>query len=445
MASDALTDDQRELLMRWFDGELEADQAERARQLVDDRRVARDFVEALEQVRAATTAAVDQARPARAELSATETIVEHARQAPPAEALSLERLAPLLERYHDGEVTEPERRSVERLADRRDDVAEYLDGLRSLGEAARAAHEAAAGSTDPDALRSEIDPELAHADHPDDPPAYEPNRDRELLHRYVDGELSDRRRRLVETWLRDEGGEAARTVEALEQLGDAVRHADAHATDKADLGSIRAAVDRRIDGLASEEDGPDEGAEVVSLQTSRRDGGHTDGPREETAAEPTDRPSADRGTAGWFPDYRQGLIGAAAAALLAVAAGVAFGPDLFDDEQVVVKEKKTVVIVDSVQYSDGSSVVVDSPMQKVSASGDDNAGSEGAAGSEEDDSTVIWLLDNGKGTDGPGGESGGSSDDSAAPGFDETDDSRDAGHPEGSTPPDTGRPRGQPI
>jgi anti-sigma factor RsiW len=441
MATEALTDDQRSLLLRWFDGELDnRAEVDRVEQLVETSGRARAFVETLEELQSSTVAAFDAALPADDELPGAPQVVERAIDADPLEESPLDELAPLLERYHDDEITDPARAAVERLVDRRDDVAAYLQHLETLGDATRAARDAALEEVELDGLRDDIDRDVAYTDHPDDPPAYDPNRDEPLLHRFVDGELPESKRDLVETWLEDDP-DAARTVETLEDLGGAAEAAHQQATERVDFGSLRSDIDDRISELDSDADDhtDDESADVVSLDSSRSDGGRTgDSQTADETHNDSDRPQ----TTGWFSGYRQGLVGAAAAALLVAAAGVVFGTNLFENERVVVKEK-TVVIVDSVQYDKGSSVVVDSPMKKVSADNQtDSTASDDSSSdnSGEEQPTVIWLLDSDKQQNPDGAEE---TSPSGPP--NDSENSRDAGSPDDNASPDAGEHRGQPI
>jgi hypothetical protein len=442
MATEALTDDQRDLLLRWFDGELDSrEEVDRAEQLVETSDRARAFVDTLDHLQSSAVAAFDAARPAPDELPDPRQVAERAADADPLCELPFDELAPLLERYHDDEVTDPTRAAIERLVDRRDDAAAYLEQLETLGEATRAAQHAALEDAELDGLRGGIERDVAYADHPDDPPAYEPGRDEPLLHRFVDGELPESKRDLVETWLED-NPDAARTVETLEELSGAAEAAHCEATEQVDFESLRSDIDERISELST--GGDDQtgsgSADVVSIDSSRTDGGRTGDTGTDTQ---TREDSSEPRSTGWLSGYRQGLVGAAAAALLIAGVGVLFGTNLFENERVVVKEK-TVVIVDSVQYDKGSSVVVDSPMKKVSANnqtGSTAAGDSSSDDSEEEQPTVIWLLDSDKKQN----PDDGASDEPPSESPNDSQNSRDAGAPDGDSSPDDGEHRGQPI
>jgi len=451
MATDTLTDDQRELLQRWFDDELDAAEARRAEQLVESSNRARSYVESLDEVRTAARAAFETSTTSAADRLDPEVIVEAALRAPPAAELPLVELAGLLERYYDGEVTAAERRTVERLRERRDDVSDYLAHLEFLSEAVRRAQEVALEGLDAETVWAGVERDVAFETHPDDPPPFDPARDHELVHRYVDDELPPARRELVESWL-ERDDDAAATVEALEELHTATRTAREEAATDVDLDQVWSGVEARIEER-TDADGTDEGsADVVDFDEVADS--QTDGGRAGTDTEPETAGVGDTADAGgdveWLSDYRPALVGAAAAALVLVAVGALVGPNLFEQERVVVKEKKTVVIVDSVKYSEGSSVVVDSPMQRVGAqSGDEEAsdGDETADSEDEEKPTVIWLLDENKQSDDSGDADGAGDGPAESPDGDgaEKPDAGgpgDAGHP---TRPDADDHHGQPI
>lgn len=447
MATDTLTDDQRELLQRWFDDELDAAEARRAEQLVESSGRARAYVDSLEEVRTATRAVFETTASSAAEQLQTESLVETALEAPPAADLELADLAPLLERYYDGEVTAAERRTVDELRETREDVRNYLDHLDFLAEAVQSARQVAVDGVDLEAVWEGVERDVAFEAHPDDPPRFDPARDQQLLHRYVDGELPESKRALVEAWLEHEDGEAATTVAALEELSTATQTAYEEVGSEVDFDRVWSGVEERLDsGETSETDagGEADSADVVDfddIADSQTDGGLgvTDpGPDSSQAASAQGDDSVE-----WLSGYRQAMVGAAAAALVLVAVGALLGPNLFDNERVVVKEKKTVVIVDSVQYSKGSSVVVDSPMKRVSAGGSDDRDD---SGKKKDKPTVIWLLDENKNN----GKSDANGDDQApadAP-DDDASETPDAGGPDDAdspSEPDAQQPHGKPI
>ncbi|MFB6350910.1 MAG: hypothetical protein ABEN55_15810, partial [Bradymonadaceae bacterium] len=231
--------------------------------------------------------------------------------------------------------------------------------------------------------------------------------------------------------------------EALQELNTAARSAHDEVGADVAFEEVWSGVESRIDGDEETDGGHHESADVVDfddIPDSQTDGGD---PRASTAA--PDRAEDDN--VAWLTDYRQAIVGAAAAALIAVAVGALVGPDLFEKERVVVKEKKTVVIVDSVKYSDGSSVVVDSPMKRVSAGGGGGkTKDDGDQTNEKDEKpTVIWLLDDNKkgdGDDEAAGESPADSPDKDGSGMPDAGGTDDAGRPDS---PDAQQHHGQPI
>lgn len=426
MADEELTDRQRARLQRWFDGELDEPTRTEVEKFVETAPAAREYLERLREVRDATAAAHDSLLSSSAPLPPAEEIVAAARRAPDAEERPLEDLAPLIERYYDGETVDGETRDVEQLLEQREDAADYLAALRDIGDSVREAQRQARSGIDFDAFRDDLQQRL-EVDVPNV----------ELLHRYIDGEVSEEESDRAEQWL-DRDERAAEAVDALEQLGEATRMAEREVQSRSDLENFWSGVENRLDEL--EESTADPSGEVVSPDRTRS--------REQ--ARQTDDETPDTGDARTgtvvelFSEYRPHLAGAAAAAVLLVAIAALLRPGVFQTERVVVKEKKTVVIVDSVEQRSGSSVVVDGPMRRVSAQSDgeppeskseDSTGE--TSGGDSEKPTVIWLLD----SDGQSGAKPSDSPAQKAPDHgDASDKSRDAGGAD--TAPS---PSGQPI
>ncbi len=391
MTDASLTTRQRDLLQRWFDGELAEDRVPEAEALIEESQAAADYVASLESMQRITRGLADEVRGGPG-WSAEET-VSKALDAPPAADEPLRELAPLLERYHDGEVVEAEAALVRRLRRRRDDVADYLKGLEQLGDAVRGADEASRDGIDFDA---QVHAVLEAVDS--QPPTFDADEHAEWLHRYADDELDAERRQIVEGWVDEGHPEVTDALKTLDALGQTTRAA----FDQAGGHNIEL-WDAVADAIDDEEEESGGSAEVFRLD-----------------------------------DYRQGIAGAVAAALVLITVGALFGDRLFPWGERVV-EKKTVVIVDSVEHSEGSSVLIDSPMQEAGASesADDPKKATKKADDEasEDKPTVIWLLDSDENKD--DAESGGTED-----GSDQQDKDRapDAGADDADQPPS-----GQPI
>ena len=430
MTDDSLTYRQRELLQRWFDDEVDGPEAGRAEELLESSAAARGYVERLREVRSAAEIAFGEAHQSRGVELSAEEITRRAEAASPLVELPLEELAPLLERYHDAEVTPEEQAAVEGLLVERDDVVDYLENLDFLARAIQTADTQASRGVTTDGIWDGVQRSLSF-EHDESPPDYRPERDQALVHRYVDGELDEERRAQVEQWLDDPESEASRSVETIRRLGDAARAGFDRAGERADLDAIWEGVDQRLEAEA------DEGAEVVSFDEARRERTERDETSSEEGASKDTASTGGQSAEGggmveWLGQYGQALVGAAAATLIVVGAAALFDLQLFQQERVV--KEKTVVIVDSVQYESGSSVVVDSPMKQVGgAAAGENAEKKG------DKPTVIWLLNsNGEsqsdeekpGREAPSSDEGGSRDAGGQ---------EDAGDDAGTPPP------GQPI
>ena len=389
MTDASLTTKQRDLLQRWFDGELAEDRVPEAEALIEDSQAAAAYVASLESMQQITRGLADEARGGPG--WSVEETVSKAVDAPPAADEPLRELAPLLERYHDGEVVEAEAALVRRLRRRRDDVADYLKGLEHLGDAVRGADEASRDGIDFDA---QVQAVLEAVDS--QAPAFDRDEHAEWLHRYADGELDGERRQIVEKWVDEGHPEVTDALETLDALGQTTRAA----FDEAGGHNIEL-WDAVADAIDDDEEESGGSAEVFRLD-----------------------------------DYRQGIAGAVAAALVLITAGALFGDRLFPWGERVV-EKKTVVIVDSVEHSEGSSVLIDSPMQEAGASesaDDPKKATKKAGEASEDKPTVIWLLDSDENND--DAKSGGTED-----GSDQQDEppAPDAGA-EDADPPPSGQP-----
>ncbi|MFB6262813.1 MAG: hypothetical protein ABEL76_04170 [Bradymonadaceae bacterium] len=154
MSDETLTEDQRRLLERWYDGEAGTVARRRAESLLESNDEAEAFVEALEELGEAARAA-DEAAATTFETPAPESADEIV-GTDPLDEQPLEELAPLLERAIDGELTSAEAATVRQLRRAREDVADYLDTLETLGEAAQKGFDASAPADDLDDLADEV-------------------------------------------------------------------------------------------------------------------------------------------------------------------------------------------------------------------------------------------------------------------------------------------------
>ena len=349
----ALTLQQKELLERHYDGELSEFEAKKAEKLIASSVTARDFVESLEEIGTATRAAEEQAwstanAPEASSVAATAIDSDLT-------TASLDDLAPLLERFFDGETDDLESEFVASLIDSRDDVADYLttlDNLRGgiLGSAEAMPEVDFGGFWD--AVSEKIDEAAT---------SFDSEEHRVLLYRFHDGEVSDEEVAQVNGWVDANVPEVVSTLDALREVKLATTCGIETAQEGVDFSSIWAAVEDAMD-----EDLEAQGDNIVAFGKAKREN--------ETKKQPI------------LQRYQQSIYGAVAALFIG---GIIIG--LFNDQIFEPKViEKTVVIVDSVEYAPGSSVMINSPVQQASAIQQD--GVEPPA----EEPTVIWILDTGE-------------------------------------------------
>ena len=170
------------LLQRYYDSDELADvEVSQVQELLNGSSSARVFMAALEEltvaVQAAETHAWENATP-----PSSEAVLEHALQAASFADTPLSDLAPLLERFFDGEVVGEEMVTVQALIEERDDVADYLANLDGLRASVRAGNDELVDAVSFDgfwdSLESRLDVEDATFDE----------EQRVLLYRYHDDE-----------------------------------------------------------------------------------------------------------------------------------------------------------------------------------------------------------------------------------------------------------------
>ena len=346
----ALTKAQIELIERWFDGDVVGEQAREATALVASSAEARELHDALKEIRVATEVAESQAW-SKATPPSIDAVVGACESSENLADAPLSQLAPLLERFFDGETDDFEAELVAQLIDTRDDVADYLAGLDEVkGGVAASLQEL--GDRAPmanfwDSIASRLD---------DD--AFRPADHAMLVQRFHDGAVSDAERAQVESW---KSAQVTAGLDAFAEIHLATNAAMDHATEGVDFSRIWGAVEAVMDA-----DVEAQGDNIVSLGKARR--------------EQVEKRSG----------FSRSSLGAIAALVAAVLVGGIFSKQLFGPERVIVE--KTVVIVDSVEYAPGASIMIDSPVQQASAIS--NADSD----NEEEEPTVIWILDEGDGT-----------------------------------------------
>lgn len=409
MASQDLTREQCLLLQRHYDGDLSAAESVQAKQLLERSASARVFVRALEElshsVRAATEFAWEEAKGAQPSPS---VLTELAASAGDLTEAPLEELAPVLERFHDGEADEAEIAFVTALLEERDDAVDYVASLDEIGQSMRVVGEELAGDVDFDGFWDGIAAEIGAEPKPTSPEiVFDRDEHLVLLHRFVDGEVDAEEAALVEGWLEAGDEEVAGYLEALDEVQLGVNAAVETACERVDLHGIWTGVEA---GIAEGE----QDSKVVSLDDARGDQG---GGSESTSG------------VTWLSEYRQAIVGALAAAVVLAGLVGLFKDEIFGPQERVIVEKR-VVVVEKVEYSPDSFVRIDSSVEQASAETDG-----------EEDPTVIWLFDSGndQGADEASGE--------------QTEDAAPAGKPAdqgdaGSSDEDAGQkpaPHGQPI
>src|SRR5690554_5754223 len=136
MTQEKLTYTQALLLQRYVDHDLD----QRARADVEDALADHPswqvYVAALEELKLAVEMAAEAAWDNAPKVDAT-TLARLAQAAGDLSTSSLDDLAPMLERFHDGEVDEAEAAVIVGLMETRDDVADYLAELDAMGQGIR--------------------------------------------------------------------------------------------------------------------------------------------------------------------------------------------------------------------------------------------------------------------------------------------------------------------
>jgi hypothetical protein len=354
-----LTTIERSLLERYYDGELVDKEVAEAQALLNRSQEARVFMAALEELTLAVQVAEETAWQ-RADAPSGDSLVAAALEAASLAQAPISELAPLLERFYDGEVVPEEMATVSALLEEREDVADYLANLEGLGAGIKATTEDAVAGVSFDGFWDSIESRIGEEED-ESVSGFDPEEHRVLLYRYHDDEASAHERTQVEGWLAAGEPEVLETLAALDEVRLATVVSIETAQERADLSGLWHAVEEAIDDQIESQ-----GENVVSFERKKR--------KKQT----------------FFS--RQGAL-VAAAAIVLVTFSALLGEQLLGPKERVIVEK-TVVIVDSVEYQPGSSVMVNSPMQPVSA--EINA-DDGQAVDEEP--TVIWLLDTGDETE----------------------------------------------
>ncbi len=396
MAPQGLSKTEGLLLQRYYDAELSAAESVQAEQLLERSASARVFLRALEELTEAARVAGEVAwERVRTEVASPDVIVQLAEDADDLAQAPLEDLAPLLERFHDGEADYTEMAFVSALLDEREDAAEYLAELDHLQQGLRAAGEQLTAGVDFDGMWDRIEAQIGEeagdqagvqADGADgqDAPDFDRAEHLILLQRFFDDEVTAEEAATVEQWLAEGDEEVAAYLEVLSEIQLGACAAVETACERAPLRDIWTGVSEAID----EQDASSAG--VVSLEAERSRRGAGGASRREAGGQPP--PS---GSDSWFSEYRQAIVGALAAAVVLAGMVGLFKDAIFGPSERVVVEKR-VVVVEQVEYSPGSSVMIDSPMKQASMQND---GDDSDDSDDSDDPTVIWLFDSDEQTD----------------------------------------------
>lgn len=349
-----LTIEEREALQRFYDGEATDDQARLAETLLNESMAARVFMQALEEITYAIGEAEEHAWTS-SDAPAVQRVVDIATQAATLATRPLEELAPMLERFFDGEVVPEEMAAISAIIEQRDDVTDYLAALSEIRSSVRASHDSVAEEVSFDGFWQSVEQRIDAEDA-----TFDPDEHRVLLYRYHDEEVTADERARVETWLGADQADVASTLAALAELRLAATVAAEQAQERVDFANFWHGVEDELDQAVEAQ-----GENVVSLGRERRE------------------------RKGFLSDSRQGFFVAVAAMLCVAFVAGLFKQELFGSGERVIVEK-TVVIVDSVEYQPGSSVMVKSPMQPVSMTSMESAESDDADTAEP---TVIWLIE----------------------------------------------------
>ncbi len=352
MTIQSLTYKEQNLLQRHFDGELRGDDVTMARELLAERLAARVFLTSLEELTLAVRESETQVWESASVLSSAE-IVEIAANSSSLSERSLSEIAPLLERFFDGEADAVEAIFVVALIDERADVAAYLEQLDELRSGLRDIGAELGGNADFGDFWSGIDARLDEISEKPASDVYQAEEHAVLLYRFHDQQVDDAERGRVDGWLSANNQEVSQTIAALNELHVAVNASVELAQERVDLSAIWSGVEAKLDALEQKEVAASAETNVVSLSQAR------------VARQNFARPAM-----------------AFAAAVTLLLLGGLMAERLLGSGTVIIKER-TVVIIDSVEHGPGVRVDINSPIKQAGFEGED----------DEDFPTVIWLLD----------------------------------------------------
>ncbi|RDV36188.1 hypothetical protein DV096_20315 [Bradymonadaceae bacterium TMQ3] len=337
MTQENLTYEQALRLQRYVDRELPDEERAAIDEVLAMRPGWQIYVAALQELKLAVEMAAEAAWE-RAPTVDAATIARLAQAASELSESSLDELAPMLERFHDGEVDEAEAAVIAALLESRDDVADYLAELDAMGQGIRGS-DLSAGADFGDfwqKIEAGIDPTAseernAPAQPLNHPARFDADEHRVLLYRYHDNEVSAEERTLVERWIASGEPQVDATLGALAELHVGLNAGVELAQDTADFADLWEGVAAGIDRADAEE----AAGNVVSLQDRK-----------------SDKAAAPRSIV-------HSPIFALAAAVALLVCGAIVSQTFMQQEKIV--ETRTVVIFDSVEYAPGSSVMIHTP------------------------------------------------------------------------------------
>lgn len=370
MTSKTLTKQEALLLQRHIDAELTEGEGELVEALLERSAPARVYVAALKSLHEAVRIAEKMAWKG-ASLPPPETWVELAEASSDLAETALDDLAPMLERFHDGEVDETEAAVVAALVDEREDVAGYLseldrltDGIRNVG---------VADEVDFDGFWEGVREGIDEIDEQSAPVSIDPFDSEEhklLLYRYHDDEVTADERRRVDAWIESKDQQVDSFLGALAEVHLGVNVGIEVAREQADLDEIWTGVCDDLDAIDAERAADN----VVAF----------------------DSPPAPSTPAAPAQPWNKPILAVAAAVLLLVT-GALMGPQLLHQDEEII-ETQTVVIFDNIESAPGSSVFLHSPElaghEMEHGFGADRTG-QPRIQAEDDyaDPTVLWIID----------------------------------------------------
>ncbi len=362
MTSKRLTKQQALLLQRFVDGQADDDQRRAAEDLLESSPPARVYVAALEELGHAVRAAEQEAW-RRASPPPVNDWVRLAETSTEFVDASLDELAPLLERFHDGEADRAEAAVVAGLIDERDDVAGYLAELDGLASALRQglSEEKVDFGGFWDGIAAAIDEEDSKQAAPTVPlHSFDAEEHRLLLYRYHDGEVDQAERAMVEGWIAADNEEVDAILGAMAEIGLGVTAGIEQARESANLDQLWHGLEDHLDAIDAERAADN----VVAFDRA---------------------PDKDDKKSTW----NHPLFAMAAAVVLLIT-GALVGPQLMQSQEEIV-ETRTIVIFDNVETAPGSSFHVSAP--EFAGHEFDAAEADFFVSDDDPQPTVLWLIE----------------------------------------------------